>query len=195
MTAAEVRAQQVRDQAAEADHELAQLAERLGLPAEPAAEALEEAAAAALHARIERLARRREQLGPVNPLAKDEYDEALAHVTELEAQRNDLETALRELRTLIRDTDRQIDETFEETFDAAAANFEELAAQLFPGGRGRLRLVKEETGITGFAGAAAEPADGVARMPTTPRSRCRASRTRCSASRSRSRRRASRRSA
>jgi chromosome segregation protein len=155
VTAAEVRAQQVRDQAADADHELALLAERLGLPAEPAAEGLEPDAAAALHARIERLRRRREQLGPVNPLAKDEYERALEHVTELEAQRDDLERALRELRTLIRDTDRQIDETFEKTFDAAARNFEELAAQLFPGGRGRLRLVSEEQGITGFAGAAA----------------------------------------
>jgi chromosome segregation protein len=161
VTTAEVRAQQARDQAAEAEHELTQLAERLGLPAEPAAEALEEEVAAALHARIERLARRREQLGPVNPLAKDEYEQALEHVTELETQRNDLETALRELRTLIRDTDRQINETFEQTFNAAAANFEELAAQMFPGGRGRLRLVKEEQGITGFAGEAAPvaPAD------------------------------------
>ena len=157
VTAAEVRAQQARDQAADADQELAQLAERVGLPAEPAAEALDEEAAAALHARIERLARRREQLGPVNPLAKAEYEQALEHVTELELQRNDLETALRELRTLIRDTDRQINETFEQTFNAAAANFEDLAAQMFPGGRGRLRLVKEETGITGFAGVA--PAD------------------------------------
>jgi chromosome segregation protein len=33
-----------------------------------------------LRRRIERLVRRREQLGPVNPLAKAEYDEALAHV-------------------------------------------------------------------------------------------------------------------
>ena len=131
------------------------LAERLGLPAEPAEQALEADAVAALHARIERLARRREQLGPVNPLAKAEYDEALAHVTELETQREDLETALRELRTLIRDTDRQINETFEQTFEAAARNFEELAGQLFPGGRGRLRLVKEEHGITGFAGTSA----------------------------------------
>ncbi|MDX6682346.1 MAG: chromosome segregation protein, partial [Solirubrobacteraceae bacterium] len=160
VTAAEVRAQQVRDQAAEADHELAALAERLGLPAEPAVEALDAGAVAVLHGRIERLARRREQLGPVNPLAKDEYDRALEHVTELERQREDLETALRELRTLIRDTDRQIDETFQTTFEAAARNFEELAAQLFPGGRGRLRLVAEEQRITGFAGAAGIAADG-----------------------------------
>ncbi len=156
VTAAEVRAQQVRDQSCDADHELALLAERLGLPADPAHEALADEEAATLHARIERLARRREQLGPVNPLAKDEYEQALQHVTELGSQREDLETALRELRTLIRDTDRQIDATFEETFEAAARNFEELAGQLFPGGRGRLRLVTEDHGITGVAGAVAD---------------------------------------
>ena len=155
VTAAEVRAQQARDQASDADQELALLAERLGLPAEPAIEALSDEESAGLRSRIERLQRRREQLGPVNPLAKDEYDRALEHVTELETQRNDLETALRELRTLIRDTDRQINETFEQTFNAAARNFEELSAQLFPGGRGRLRLVKEDLGITGLATAPA----------------------------------------
>ena len=99
-----------------------------------------------LEGRIERLRRRREQLGPVNPLAKREYEEAVAHVEELEGQREDLETAMRELEGLIRDTDRRIREAFEETFTAAAKNFEEVAAQLFPGGRGRLRLVREDAG-------------------------------------------------
>ena len=160
VTSAEVRAQQARDHNAEAGHELAALAARLGLPAEPAEEPLDPEQAQALRDRIERLRRRREQLGPVNPLAKDEYEEALAHVGELESQRADLETALRELRTLIRDTDRQIHETFEETFQAAARNFEELAGQLFPGGRGRLRLVKDEQHITGFAGQRADGEEG-----------------------------------
>jgi chromosome segregation protein len=146
VTQAEVRAQQARDQAAEADQELAALAERLGLPAEPADEPLDPDEAQQLRARIERLVRRREQLGPVNPLAKQEYEEAVAHVEELERQRTDLETALRELRSVIRETDKTIRETFEATFEAAAKNFEELAAQLFPGGRGRLRLVREDAG-------------------------------------------------
>ena len=104
--------------------------------------------------------RRREQLGPVNPLAKAEYDEAVAHVEELEGQRTDLETALRELRALIRDTDRQIRETFEQTFAAAARNFEELAERLFPGGRGRLRLVREDTGPRRVLGGADVSGDG-----------------------------------
>lgn len=144
VTNAEVRAQRERDRAAELTGELTEVAERLGFDAEPAAEALPDEKVHDLRQRIERLARRREQLGPVNPLAKAEYEEAVAHVEELETQRTDLETALRELKTLIRDTDRQIRETFEETFTAAAKNFEELAQHVFPGGRGRLRLVKEE---------------------------------------------------
>jgi chromosome segregation protein len=146
VTAAEVRAQQVRDQEAEAAADLTTLAGALGLSAEPGDEPLDGEAAEALRGRIDRLQRRREQLGPVNPLAKAEYDEAIAHVEELERQRTDLETALRELRTLIRETDRQIRETFEETFNAAAENFERLAGELFPGGRGRLRLVREDAG-------------------------------------------------
>ena len=90
--------------------------------------------------------RRREQLGPVNPLAKQEYDEAVAHVEELETQRADLETALAELEGLIKETDRRIREAFEQTFEAAAKNFEDVVEHLFPGGRGRLRLVQEQMG-------------------------------------------------
>jgi chromosome segregation protein len=107
-------------------------------------EPLREEQEQALKARLERLQRRREQLGPVNPLAQDEYAEAIAHVEELESRRTDLETALRELRSVIRETDRQIHETFNATFEAAARNFEELAGDVFPGGSGRLRLVSEE---------------------------------------------------
>src|SRR4029078_5438341 len=97
-----------------------------------------------LEARIERLARRRESLGPVNPLAKQEYDEAIAHVEELESQRGDMEAALTELKGLIKETDRRIRESFEQTLEAAAKNFEEVVQHLFPGGRGRLRLVHPE---------------------------------------------------
>ena len=60
--------------------------------------------------------------------------------------------ALRELRGVIRDTDRQIQETFEETFAAAARNFEELVGDVFPGGSGRLRLVSEEQSARGVLG-------------------------------------------
>ncbi len=160
LTETEVRLQRVRDQLGDAELELRQLAARLELAAEPATETLAEDEREALHARLERLTRRREQLGPVNPLAQQEYAEAVEHVEELERQRSDLETALRELEKLIADTDRQIRDTFEETFQAAAANFEELAQQLFPGGNGRLRLVTEREGAPRVLGGQGPPSDG-----------------------------------
>jgi chromosome segregation protein len=149
VTVSEVRAQQLRDHAAEAGAELIRLAGALGFEAgspeaAPYEEPMPDEQRADLSSRVERLARRREQLGPVNPLAKQEYDEAVAHVEELETQREDLESALGELEGLIKDTDRRIREAFEETYEAAAKNFEETVAHLFPGGRGRLRLVQPD---------------------------------------------------
>ena len=158
VTRGEVKAQQARDHAQDAEHELTRLAEKLGLEPEPSEAPLADAERETLLARIERLQRRREQLGPVNPLAQREYKEALGHVEELERQRHDLETALRELQSLIRDTDKRIREAFEETFEAAAKNFEEVVGQLFPGGRGCLRLVREDSGPRPvLGGAEAEP--------------------------------------
>ncbi len=152
VTEAEVDAQRLRDQAAEVELEVAAIAERLGLEDSQPPEPLGEDEARALEARVERLQRRREQLGPVNPLAQDEYSQAVAHVEEMEGRRGDLETALRELRALIRETDRQIQETFQATFAAAARNFEELAGDVFPGGTGRLRLVSEQQAPRGVLG-------------------------------------------
>ena len=158
VTTAEVAAQQARDHAAEAEAELGALAPRLELPAEPAEEPLEPEQRDDLTARIDRLARRREQLGPVNPLAGREYEDAREYVDGLEAQRRDLETALRELESLIAETDRRIREAFETTFEATARNFEDVVSQLFPGGRGRLRLVREDRGPRPVLGGA--PAEG-----------------------------------
>jgi chromosome segregation protein len=157
LTQAEVRLQRARDQAADAETELGRIAQRLELPAEPAAEALTEEERQTLDGRLERIARRREQLGPVNPLAQEEYAEAVAHVEELETQRSDLEAALRELERLIADTDKQIRTTFEQTFAATASAFEELAGQLFPGGDGRLRLVSERDGPARVIGGQEAP--------------------------------------
>jgi chromosome segregation protein len=157
VTTAEVAAQQARDQAADSEAELGALAGRLGLEALPADVELSESEREALRERVERLARRRELLGPVNPLAAEEYREALERVEALEAQRSDLEGALRELRLLIRNTDREIAESFEQTFEAAAANFEALVGDVFPGGRGRLRLVREDAGPRPVLGGEALP--------------------------------------
>ena len=159
VTQTEVHLERVRDRVGESTRELHELARRLELEAEAGDVELSDEGRDALRNRLERLARRREQLGPVNPLAQSEYEEAVAHVEELEHQREDLETALRELNKLIADTDRQIRETFEHMFEAAARNFEQVSQRLFPGGRGRLRLVTEREGPARVLGGAGAPGD------------------------------------
>jgi len=94
--------------------------------------------------RVERLEHRRESLGQVNPLAKQEYDAEKERLVELSTQRADLEASLEELETLRDDLARTVEERFAETFAAVQANFAEVAATLFPGGEGRLRLTEPE---------------------------------------------------
>ena len=141
LTRAEVEAAHLGDRWAEAERELASIAERLGEEIPPAAEALSDEARAEIDKRLERLDRRRSQIGPVNPLAEQEYDEAREHVEALQTQREDIERSMRELESLIRDIDEEIERAFEQTFAATAKNFEEMVEHLFPGGRGRLRRV------------------------------------------------------
>jgi len=141
LTRAEVEAAHLGDRRAEAERELASIAERLGEEVAAAERAMSEEERAEIDRRLERLDRRRAQIGPVNPLAEREYDEAREHVEGLQAQREDTERAMRELETLIREIDAEIERAFEETFDATARNFEEMVAHLFPGGRGVLRRV------------------------------------------------------
>ncbi len=141
LTEVEVEAAHLGDRRAEAAKELASIAERLGEEVESATEALSEEERAEIDRRLERLERRRAQIGPVNPLAEQEYEEAREHVEALQAQREDTERGMRELESLIRDIDREIERAFEQTFEATAKNFEEMIEHLFPGGRGCLRRV------------------------------------------------------
>ena len=141
LTEVEVEAAHLGDRRAEAAKELAAIAERLGEEVEPAEQALSEEERAEIGRRLERLERRRAQIGPVNPLAEQEYEEAREHVETLQAQREDTERGMRELEALIRDIDREIERAFEQTFEATAKNFEEMVEHLFPGGRGKLRRV------------------------------------------------------
>ncbi|HEX6782630.1 MAG TPA: AAA family ATPase [Solirubrobacterales bacterium] len=141
LTRAEVEAAHLGDRRAEAERELAAIAGKLGEEIPPGTEALSDEARAEIDRRLERLERRRAQIGPVNPLVEQEYDEAREHVEALQTQREDIERSMRELESLIRDIDEEIERAFEQTFEATAKNFEEMVEHLFPGGRGRLRRV------------------------------------------------------
>jgi chromosome segregation protein len=163
MTVAEVEATQLRGRRDESNVELERLAAALGEEISAASEALGSEEREAIETKLARLDRNREQIGPVNPLAESEYAEAREHVTDLAEQRKDLEQAINELRALIRRTDREIAAAFEETFEATARGFEEMVAELFPGGKGRLRRV--DVGPRPFAGQEPESEDGAPSDP------------------------------
>ena len=96
--------------------------------------------------RIERLERRRETLGQVNPLAKEEYEREKERLAELAAQRADLEASLKELEELRAELAETVERRFDETFAAVGSHFAEVASTLFPGGEGRLRLTEPAEG-------------------------------------------------
>jgi chromosome segregation protein len=93
-----------------------------------------------LAARLERDERRLEALGRVNPLAHEEYEAERTRLEELSVQRQDLEQSLAELETLRAELTETVERRFAETFETVSANFDEIAATLFPGGSGRLLL-------------------------------------------------------
>jgi chromosome segregation protein len=150
------RAEEAAERAAAVDVELA----RLDAEAAEAQRRLDDAATdervegddrEELAAKAERLERRREELGKVNPLAKEEHAAEKERLDELIAQREDLERSLAELETLRNDLAATVEQRFDETFAAVERNFAEVASTLFPGGDGRLRLVEadEEEGESG----------------------------------------------
>ncbi|MDQ3874065.1 MAG: AAA family ATPase, partial [Actinomycetota bacterium] len=98
----------------------------------------------ALRARLEQLERRREAVGGVNPFARDEYEREKARLDELGRQRDDLERSLAQLEQLRAELTETVERRFEETFGVVRRTFAEVAAALFPGGEGRLRLVEPE---------------------------------------------------
>jgi chromosome segregation protein len=95
-----------------------------------------------LAARADRLETRRTALGMVNPLAKQEYEAEKERLDDLRVQREDLERSLEELERLREELAETVERRFAETFASVAHHFEEVAATLFPGGEGRLRLVE-----------------------------------------------------
>ena len=117
------------------------------LPEGEVAEALTDEEVDELRAQIERLERRREALGQVNPLAAEEHAREKERLEELSAQREDLERSLEELAKLRDDLTDTVERLFEETYAAVERHFAEVAGTLFPGGTGR--LVRRDGGEEG----------------------------------------------
>ncbi len=102
-------------------------------------------------ARVRELERDLRLMGPINPLALEEYTALQERHEFLEAQLDDVKSSRRDLSKVIRAIDAEIVEVFAAAFADVSQNFEQLFQTLFPGGTGRLRLTAPddllETGI------------------------------------------------
>jgi len=156
VTGIEVELARLEGEAAEARRRLDEAVAAGAGAADEEAEGAEAVAREELAARVTRLEARREALGRVNPLAKEEYETEKERLEELSTQRADLEASLHELEALRDELTETVNRRFDETFAAVAANFEEVATTLFPGGEGRLRLVEPEDGEETEAGVEVE---------------------------------------
>lgn len=121
----------------ELDAPLAQVIEGAGAAEDVAG--LEE-----LEAQYAEVRRKIEALGPVNPQALEEFEEAQHRHDFLSAQRQDLLDSLRDTEKLINEIDVESRKRFSEAFQAINANFREMFKTLFGGGIGEMRLTDEE---------------------------------------------------
>ena len=139
----------------------AELAEQHGLAAVDAVEPLPPEELAGLSARVERLERRRSELGAVNPLAKQELEEQRERLDDVRTQVDDLAAAMRELERVIRSLTREIRERFAATFAQVQEGFDEVVGTLFPGGHGRCVLTEPESPEDTETAPAEPPEPGV----------------------------------
>ncbi|MBV8949818.1 MAG: chromosome segregation protein SMC, partial [Actinobacteria bacterium] len=93
-----------------------------------------------LAGRARELERELRVMGPVNPLALQEFDELRERHDFLTAQLDDVKESRKELMRVIRAVDREIVTVFEAAFEDVSRHFDALFATLFPGGSGRIFL-------------------------------------------------------
>ncbi|HEX4866326.1 MAG TPA: chromosome segregation protein SMC [Acidimicrobiales bacterium] len=102
-------------------------------------------------ARVRELERDLRLMGPINPLALEEYEALQERHTFLQEQLDDVKSSRRDLSKVIKAIDAEIVDVFAGAFADVSQNFEALFQTLFPGGTGRLRLTDPdnllETGI------------------------------------------------
>ena len=83
-------------------------------------------------------------MGPINPLALQEFTELQQRHEFLEEQLTDVRNSRRELAQVIAAIDQEIQSVFAAAFADVSANFVELFHLLFPGGKGKLALTNPD---------------------------------------------------
>lgn len=108
--------------------------------------------------RLESLQGDLKRMGPINPLAAQEYAEIAAEVEELESQLADLDQSRRDIRKVVEALDEKLGSLFMEAFEEIARFYAENFSLVFPGGRGRLTLTDPGDPLTTGVVVEAQPA-------------------------------------
>lgn len=90
--------------------------------------------------RVRELERELKLMGPINPLALEEFEELKTRHEFLDGQLTDVKNTKRDLQKLIHEIDDEIVSVFSNAYADVATNFVELFQVLFPGGRGAVVL-------------------------------------------------------
>ena len=102
-------------------------------------------------ARLRELERELRLMGPINPLALQEFEELQERHQFYETQLEDIRTTRKDLNKVIRAVDEEIVKVFTAAYADVSENFVSLFETLFPGGQGQIRLTDPsnllETGI------------------------------------------------
>ena len=169
-TTLEVEHAQLDERLSELRRRARELAEQHEISIVDAVEPLAADEVSALSAKLERLDRRRAELGAVNPLAREQYEEERARSEDVSTQIADLQQAVGELDGLIADLSSTIDERFTATYSQVEQGFSEAIETLFPGGHGRLTLRAPESPEPGDDEALAdEPSEPGIELEVHPR--------------------------
>ena len=99
-------------------------------------------------ARVRELERDLRIMGPINPLALEEFQALQERHEFLQGQLEDVKSARRDLSKVIKAIDAEIVSVFASAFADVSQNFQDLFETLFPGGKGRLKLTDPENLLT-----------------------------------------------
>ena len=121
------------------------------------AELAEDASVPVWRESLEKLGQRITRLGPINLAAIEEFDQQSERKVYLDAQYEDLTTALETLQAAIRKIDKETRSRFKETFDAVNTRLGELFPKVFGGGHAYLELTGEDLLDTGVSLMARPP--------------------------------------
>ncbi|MEL6983077.1 MAG: hypothetical protein AAFO29_11690, partial [Actinomycetota bacterium] len=101
-------------------------------------------AGATPEARVRDLERELKIMGAINPLALEEFEELKERYEFLQGQLDDVKSTRRDLHKLIRSIDDEIVGVFSAAYADVSTNFVDLFQNVFPGGKGELKLLNSE---------------------------------------------------